>query len=94
MIALTPVLKSSNIDAMAYDAANHVLAVAFKPAGVVWHYREVPETVGEMMMGVLERANEVTESGMAIYEDDTPSVGRALAEMVKGKYHAEKIVEA
>lgn len=92
MIALTPVLHSSNIAACAYDPVAHILAVAFKPSGEVWHYKHVPLEVGEVMMTVVRQANAEHENGMAHDSSETPSVGRYFAATVKGHYDAEKIV--
>lgn len=90
MIALTPVLHSSNINAAAYDPVSHVLAVEFS-GGIVWHYREVPPSVGEVMMTVVQQANAAHESGLALDSDETPSVGRFFAAMVRGKFDSEKV---
>ena len=90
MIALTPVLHSSNINAVAYDSVAHVLAVEFS-GGTVWHYREVPPSVGEVMMTVVQQYNTAHESGMELDADETPSVGRFFSAMVKNHYEAVKI---
>ena len=90
MIALTPVLHSSNINAVAYDSVAHVLAVEFS-GGAVWHYRDIPPSVGEVMMEVVQKANAAHESGLALDADETPSVGRFFSAMVRGKYDGEKV---
>lgn len=93
MIALTPVLKSSNIAGVAYDYLHEILAVEFS-GGTVWHYKHVPQEIGQGMMWVVQQANSVAETGLAMDDDDKPSVGRFFAARVKGKYDAEKIVTA
>jgi hypothetical protein len=91
MIALTPVLRSGNIAACAYDPVAHIVAVEFS-GGAVWHYKHVPPEVGEVMMQVVQQANAAHESGMAHDSAETPSVGRYFAAMVRGKYDGEKII--
>lgn len=93
MIALTPVLRSSNITGVAFDSANRILAMAFL-GGSTWHYRDVPPEVGDVMMQVVQQANVAVESGLALDADETPSVGRFFAAKIKKQYDAEKIETA
>jgi hypothetical protein len=93
MIALTPVLKSSNIDSVGYSHTDHILAVVFK-GGATWHYREVPQAVGAAMMDAVQQSNKAFEHGLAMDSEGVPSVGKLFATEIRWKYDSEKIETA